>query len=70
MSGSKSHAPRVGFSQSQFFFFACESSHGRKSEHAELPREVATHLGAHDESSTTGVAAHLWASALARARKH
>ena len=29
----------------------------RTSEHAELLREVATHLSAHDESSTTGVAA-------------
>ena len=29
----------------------------RTSEHAELHREVATHLGAHDGSSTTGAAA-------------
>ena len=61
MSGSRSHAlttcwvqpvPVVPFCL-RVLPWAC----ARTSEHAELPREVATHLGAHDESSTTGGAA-------------
>ena len=54
------HTPHVEFSRSQFSLFACESSHepcARTSENAEAPREVTTHWGAHDESSTAGVAA-------------
>ena len=60
VSGSRSHALPSRWVQPVPVFPFClrvlSWARTRTSEHAELPREVATPLGAHDESSTTGVA--------------
>ena len=61
VSGSRSHALPSRWVQPVPVFPFClrvlSCARTRTSGHAEFPREVATHLGAQDESSTTGVAA-------------